>query len=207
MNWQTIKERFQPMLISWCLVGLIYGSTRFIPGDHWLIPELWLDKQIPFSTSGIWFYLSFFLIVPFAFWRVPLERVKTMSTAIIISAVISGIFFVFFPSSLQYPQLMGSESLADKLFHLLLWIDTAQNCFPSLHAAITLISLLGLWQKQKTFANVFYLAVSLAIAYSIIQLRRHLTLDVTAGILLGAFAYAFAMTLHTRKQNIHVGGK
>jgi hypothetical protein len=69
-----IKQRFQPMLISWCLVGLIYGSTRFIPGDHWVIPEFWLDKQIPFSTTAIWLYLSFFLVVPFAFWRAPLVR-------------------------------------------------------------------------------------------------------------------------------------
>jgi membrane-associated phospholipid phosphatase len=124
-----------------------------------------------------------------------------MTLAIIFSAIISGIFFIFFPTSLQYPQVVLGNSLSDKLFHLLLWIDTSQNCFPSLHAAITLICLLGLWQKQKPIANIFYLTMSLAIAYSIIQLRRHLTLDVTAGILVGALTYAFAMMLLFRKQN------
>lgn len=204
MNQQMIKQRIQPMLISWCLVGLVYGSTRFMPGDHWVIPEIWLDQYIPFSTKGIWLYLSFFLAVPFAFWRAPLERIQSMMIAIIISALISGVFFIAFPTTLEYPKVTGN-SISDKLFYLLLLIDTAQNCFPSLHASITTICLLGLWQKQKLFMNCIYFVATLAILYSIIQLRRHLTLDVTAGILVGALAYAFALILRNR-HIINVGG-
>jgi membrane-associated phospholipid phosphatase len=37
--------------------------------------------------------------------------------------------------------------------------------------------------------------VSLAIGYSIIQLRRHLSLDVGAGILLGFATYFMSLTL------------
>jgi membrane-associated phospholipid phosphatase len=199
MNQQLLAQRFLPMLIGWCVVGLIYGTTRFIPGEKWIIPETWLDQQIPFDTQAVWLYLSFFLVVPFAFWRSPMPRVRVMMWAIILSAIISGVFFIFLPSSLDYPQASG-ENLSDKIFHCLLWIDTQQNCFPSLHASITLICLLGLWQKNHIVVNIFYLAVSLAIGYSIIQLRRHLSLDVGAGILLG-FATYFVVSLKLLRKN------
>lgn len=196
------RQRFYPMLIAWISVGLVYGSTRFIGGEKWVIPELWLDQQIPFSTKAVWLYLSFFLVVPFAFWKAELQRVKPMMLAIIISALVSGIFFIFFPTTLDYPQVSGN-GISDKVFYLLLWIDTAQNCFPSLHASITIICLLGLWQKHQPLKNTIYLAATLAIAYAIIQLRRHLTLDVTAGILVGALAYAVPLIWqHTRLQKV-----
>lgn len=197
MNQQLLIQRFLPMLIAWLSVGLIYGTTRFIGGEKWIIPELWLDQQIPFSTHAVWLYLSFFLVVPYAFWYAPLARIKPMMHAIIMSALISGVFFIIFPTTLNYPQVYG-DSLSDKLFYLLLWIDTAQNCFPSLHASITIICLSGLWQKHKWIANTIYLVMTIAIAYSIIQLRRHLSLDVGAGVLVGIFAYCVAVNLRRK---------
>lgn len=189
------KQRMVSMLIGWCAVGIIYGSTRFIPGEHWIIPELWLDQHIRFSTQGIWLYLSFFVVVPFAFLRAPLAKIRPMMMAILISAVISGLVFVIFPTTLVYPEV-NQQTFADKLFYWLLWIDTAQNCLPSLHAALTVICLLGLWNNQKLFLSLIYLIISLAIAFSIIQLRRHLSLDVSAGILVGILSYRVALGLH-----------
>lgn len=189
--YQTIKQRIISMLISWCVVGIIYGSTRFVPGEHWVIPELWLDQQIAFSTQGIWLYLSFFLVVPFAFLYAPLEKIKSMMIAILISAFISGLVFVIFPTTLAYPEF-NQHTFADQVFYWLLWIDTAQNCLPSLHAALTVICLLGLWDKQKILFSFLYLMITLAIGFSIIQLRRHLSLDVGAGALLGIVSYLIA---------------
>ena len=189
--YQTIKQRITSMLISWCVVGIIYGSTRFVPGEHWVIPELWLDRQIPFSTQGIWLYLSFFVVVPFAFLCAPLAKIKSMMIAVVISAFISGLVFVIFPTTLVYPEF-NQQTFADQVFYWLLWIDTAQNCLPSLHAALTVICLLGLWDKQKILLSFLYLMIALAIGFSIIQLRRHLSLDVGAGALLGIVSYLIA---------------
>ncbi len=189
--YQTIKQRITSMLISWCVVGIIYGSTRFVPGEHWVIPELWLDRQIPFSTQGIWLYLSFFVVVPFAFLCAPLAKIKSMMIAVVISAFISGLVFVIFPTTLVYPEF-NQQTFADQVFYWLLWIDTAQNCLPSLHAALTVICLLVLWNNKKRLLSLIYLIISLAIGFSIIQLRRHLSLDVGAGVLLGITAYFVA---------------
>lgn len=190
-----LKHRIISMLIGWCAVGIIYSSTRFIPGEHWVIPELWLDQQIPFSTQGIWLYLSFFVVVPFAFLSAPLAKIKPMMNAILISAVTSGLVFVIFPTTLVYPQF-SQQTFADQVFYWLLWIDTAQNCLPSLHAALTVICLLALWSNQKCFLSLIYVIISLAIGFSIIQLRRHLSLDVGAGIFVGVISYIVALRLH-----------
>ncbi len=189
------KQRMISMLIGWCAVGIIYGSTRFTSGEHWIIPELWLDQQIPFSTQGIWLYLSFFVVVPFAFFTAPLAKIKPMMIAILISALISGLVFVIFPTTLVYPEV-NQQTFTDQLFYWLLWIDTAQNCLPSLHAALTVICLSALWNTQKLFLSLVYLIISLAIGFSIIQLRRHLSLDVGAGILVGIISYIVALGLH-----------
>jgi membrane-associated phospholipid phosphatase len=201
MSVLEFKQRIISMLIGWCAVGLIYGSTRFVPGEHWVIPELWLDQQIPFSTQGIWLYLSFFVVVPFAFLRAPLAKIKPMMIAILISAVISGLVFVIFPTTLVYPEF-SQHTFADQLFYWLLWIDTAQNCLPSLHAALTVICLLALWNNQKIFLSLVYLIISLAIGFSIIQLRRHLSLDVGAGILVGIISYIVAARWHQNSMPI-----
>lgn len=191
INQQLLMQRFLPMLMSWCLVGLIYGSTRFVGGEQWIIPETWLDQQIPFSTMGVWLYLAFFIWVPFAFWRAPLDRIKSMSWAIALSAPISAVFFILLPSSLQYPQVT-STGVSDQVFAFLVWVDTDQNCFPSLHASVSLIGLLGLWQREKILMNGVYLIIVLAIMFSIIQLRRHLLIDLSAGLLVGFVTYQLA---------------
>ncbi len=195
MSIVEFKQRIISMLMGWCVVGIVYGSTRFISGEHWIIPELWLDQQIPFSTQGIWLYLSFFVVVPFAFLSAPLVKIKPMTIAIIISALISGLVFVIFPTTLVYPEF-NQKTLADQIFYWLLWIDTAQNCLPSLHASLTVICLLTLWNNQKILISLTYFVISLAIGFSIIQLRRHLSLDVGAGIFVGILAYIVALRWH-----------
>jgi len=193
-----IKARMMLMLFGWTSVAIIYGTTQFVGGSKWVIPELWLDQQIPFNVQGVWLYLSFFLVIPFAFWKAPFDRVKPMMLAISLSAIISGVFFILFPSTLNYPPVPDGGFSA-QVFHLLLWIDTPQNCFPSLHAALTIICLLGLWEIKKLIQNLLVLTATLAILFSIIQLRRHLTLDLTAGILVGSLSYAIALIRKSRK--------
>ena len=191
------KERIVHMLWSWGTVSLIYGTTRFMPGTRWLIPETWMDAQITFSASGIWFYLAFFLFVPWAFFHAHASRIVRLRYAIQISAILSGIVFVFFPTSLNYPPL-PADSIHAKLFEVLLMIDTVQNCLPSLHAAMTLLALLSLWDWKKKPQSIFYLVIALMIGVSIIQLRRHLLIDVTAGLLVGLIAQLLASKLLIR---------
>ncbi|MET0357259.1 MAG: phosphatase PAP2 family protein [Cellvibrio sp.] len=193
----TMKDRIIHMLWSWGTVGLIYGTTRFMPGERWIIPETWVETQIPFSASGIWLYLAFFLFVPWAFLSAPENRILKLRYAIQISAVISGIVFILFPTSLAYPTV-PEEGFNAKALEILLIVDTAQNCLPSLHAALTFLALVSLWNWKNKFLSIFYLTIALLIGFSIIQLRRHLFIDVTAGLLAGLISLVLAKLILTR---------
>lgn len=186
-----VKNRIIHMLWSWGTVGLIYGTTRFMPGDRWLIPETWVEAHIPFNAGGIWLYLAFFLFIPWAFLFAQTNRILTLRYAIQISAILSGIVFILFPTSLTYPSFMADGINAEAL-KILLVVDTAQNCLPSLHAALTLLALISLWDWQKKIPNLIYLVIALLIGFSIIQLRRHLFIDVAAGLLVGVIAHLLA---------------
>ena len=186
-----VKDRIVQMLWSWATVGLIYGTTRFMPGERWLIPETWVEAQIPFNASGIWLYLAFFLFVPWAFLFAKKNRILTLRYSIQISALLSGIIFIVFPTSLTYPALIA-DGINTKALELLLAVDTAQNCLPSLHAALTLLALISLWNWQQKTQSLVYLIIALLIGFSIIQLRRHLFIDVAAGLLVGIIAQILA---------------
>lgn len=183
--------RLQQLAISWTTVGIIYGATRFTPGKPSLLSESWLDRQIPFNPAGVWLYLAFFLFVPWAFLSAETTKLLRLRYAIQLSAIISGLTFVLYPTTLTYPPI-ASNSIHAMATQWLLAIDTPQNCLPSLHGALMVSCLIALWNWQKKLHSIIYLSISLAIVFSIIQLRRHLTIDVSAGILVGIASYYFA---------------
>jgi membrane-associated phospholipid phosphatase len=139
--------------------------------------------------------------VPLAFLFAKENRIVTLRYAIQISAMISGIIFIMFPTSLSYPPLVA-EGINAKALKMLLLVDTEQNCLPSLHAALTLLALISLWDWQKKITSLIYLVIAILIGFSIIQLRRHLFIDVAAGILVGLIAQGLAkIFLRTICQN------
>jgi membrane-associated phospholipid phosphatase len=79
-------------------------------------------------------------------------------------------------------------STSTSLLKALVWVDSNKNCLPSLHASLTLISVWALWQPRRMLQNTLYVLWAVFIIFSIVQLRRHLSLDVGAGLLVGFMA-------------------
>jgi len=159
--------RLRQMLLGWGCVGLLYNSA-----DRWQAPGTVLqpgaiDRLIPFDPSAVWLYLSFFLLIPVAYLACPTERLRWLRTSFQLSALAAGAVFMAWPTTLSYPPNDGN-SLSSSLLAALTSIDSAQNCFPSLHMALTVLAVWGL-----------------AIAFSIIHLRRHLFIDLVSGTGLG----------------------
>ncbi|WP_143137347.1 phosphatase PAP2 family protein, partial [Burkholderia ubonensis] len=61
--------------------------------------------------------------------------------------------------------------------------DSAQNCLPSLHAALTCLAARALVDARRPWRSALVVLWSAAITYSIVQTRRHLALDISAGVL------------------------
>ncbi|MBA4710323.1 phosphatase PAP2 family protein [Aquitalea aquatica] len=181
-----LPPRLRHLLLGWGSVGCAYTLGSLRSGPAWVLPELASDRLLAFDPSAIWLYLSFFLLVPAAFWLTPPQRLRWLQHAMQLSALLAGLVFLLWPTTLVYPPALSAPSHG--VLQLLLQFDTPGNCLPSLHGALTWLALSALWDGRRPWRNTLLLLWALAIMLAVVQLRRHLTLDLGAGLLLGLFS-------------------
>ncbi|MDR2219956.1 MAG: phosphatase PAP2 family protein [Methylobacillus sp.] len=180
----SLHTRLGMMIVGWGTVGLCYTLGSLTPRTAQVLQETTLDRFIPFNASAIWLYLSFFLLVPAAYLFADAARLKPLMRAMQLSALLAMIVFVAYPTTLAYPVVSPATS-GSTILDLLISFDSARNCLPSLHGALTVLCVIALWQRP--WLNVFVLLWAFAIAWAVIQTRRHLAVDLGAGLLLGVF--------------------
>jgi membrane-associated phospholipid phosphatase len=188
----SIKDRLFNLLISCLPPAAIYSSTSYsaayLINKVQIIPETYIDRLIPFDASGIWLYFLFYLYILYTFLIVSDWEIKPLRLSFIISACVSGIIFVTLPTSIVYPTF-EIDGISSSFLSFLVNSDTTQNCFPSLHGSLLTICTMAIWDKSKKSRSIICLLLTLLMYHSIIQVRRHLFIDLVAGILLGFTAY------------------
>lgn len=189
-----LSARIGLMLAGWGTVGLCYSAGRLTPRVAHVLHEGALDHLVPFDAAAIWLYLSFFLLVPAAYLFAASAQLKPLTRAMQLSAAVAGAIFVAWPTTLVYPAIppgtMGSGVLT-----ALASADSTRNCLPSLHGALTLLCVVALWQRERPWRNTVVLVWALAIMWSVVATRRHLSIDLGAGVMLGAICARFAWSL------------
>lgn len=137
--------RLKQMLLGWGTVGVIYNFSDYLQGEGYQLTPSIIDNLIAFSPSAVWLYLSFFFIVPLGYLSTPLCHLRWLARSMQISALVAGVFYLLWPTTMHYPSFdqMGISAGA---LNRLIAIDSSQNCFPSLHAALTL---LAVWAIAK----------------------------------------------------------
>ena len=199
-DYQSYASRLFQMVLGWGSVALVYFGAGWLEVSPTVIPQVWLDRQLPFTAHAIWVYLSFFLLIPFTYCTVVPRRLSQLRVAMQISAVVSGLFFVLLPTSLNYPPIV-QQGVSSQLLLLLIAVDSPNNCFPSLHASLTVICVLASLHRYKLLRSVGFVLAGFAILLSIIMLRRHLTIDVGGGVAVGILSYMAAQYL-TRRRSV-----
>ncbi len=182
-----LSLRLRAMLLGWGCVGLAYslGAALHAPGR--VIAETALDRALPFTPAAVWPYLSFFVLVPLAYLACAPRHLVWLQRSMQLCALACGLCFVLWPTTLAYPSLEGDgASLA--MLRLLAAQDSSHNCLPSLHGALSLLAMAALWAPGRLVRQCGLLAWGLALAASIVMARRHLALDLGAGIALGVAA-------------------
>lgn len=188
----TFKQRMQYSLVSWFTAALVYIGCGAMNSKPWEIPETLIDKAIPFHASGIWLYLSFYIVIPYAFFTVNSKALKCLSFSFILVSVLSGCIFIFLPSTIGYPEFAMDTSSA-RLLAFVCRNDTDQNCFPSLHASFIALCAFSLLQGARLVRRLFVILFTLVIFYSIIQVRRHVFIDLAGGFILAAIIWSLCV--------------
>lgn len=189
-----LPYRLRAMALGWGAVGVAYTLSGIVQGSGTFIAESALDRRILFDPSGVWIYLSFFVLIPYAYLCADIHRVPWLMRAMQVCALVCGAVFVLYPTILRYPTIDGT-SVSASVLRLLEAGDSAQNCLPSLHAALTSLSVYALINQRRPWRSMLCVLWGVAIIYAIIETRRHLALDLSAGVLVALAGGAFAARL------------
>ncbi len=193
---EGLPSRLRCMLLGWASVGCAYTFGSFWQGSVATLPETVVDHWISFNPIGIWLYCSFFLLVPAAYLLTETEKLLWLQRAMQLCAGGAGIIFLWCPTTISYPSIPESGVHSEAL-RFFIRFDTSNNCLPSLHGALTVLSAWALCNRRQQWRSGIYLAWALAILYAVIQLRRHLFIDLSAGVALGLFS-GFLASFSTR---------
>ncbi len=191
--------RSRHMVLGWGAVGLVYALTSAFQGQGIMLLETALDRMIAFNPAGIWVYLSFFILIPYTFITAQPHKLLWLRRSMQTCALICGLIFLLWPTTLLYPAITGDE-MSQRLLRFLASFDSSQNCLPSLHGALTLLCVWALLDNQRKLHSGLAVLWSVCIFLSIIQLRRHLSIDLAAGMATGLVSGWLCMQWAAKKR-------
>jgi membrane-associated phospholipid phosphatase len=187
------------LLLGWGFVGVIYHLTDSLQGTGQAITPSWVDNLIPFSASAIWAYLSFFLIIPAGYFLTPLKTVRWLTRSMQLAAVGAGLVYLLWPTTIVTP-LDSGQGIESMLLRQLVAVDSAQNCFPSLHIALTLLAVWAIAKSRRHWMTLAFILWGGTVAFSILQLKRHLFIDLAGGVVLALSAGMLVSWMMSRQK-------
>jgi membrane-associated phospholipid phosphatase len=166
-------------------------------------PCLWAEQFITPSRTEVmsFLYMNFFWIAPstsiLLLCRQRWPEFRRVTLSVMVCFYLGYLLYVIFPAApprlvlvyefkrdlLGYPRLFSNFSAS--AFHLLP-VDS-RAAFPSLHAGVSLVALIGAWRYARRWFGVL-LPFVLGLWVSTIYLRHHYTVDLIAGWALAPLA-------------------
>lgn len=197
--------------LRWCqawaagvgTTAALYAMGGAIGRAPHVLPELVPDRWIGFHPEAVWVYLSFFLMQASGFALVPEGARRALVRAFMGCAAVAFVVFLLWPTTLVQPVLSEARAIGPDGWGLTLvrWFDTPANCLPSLHAALAAVSAIALSLRRQRWVTLGAWAWALAICWSAIAVRQHLSVDIVAGWGLGC-AMGWTMLRSSPERNV-----
>ena len=184
------------LYIVWLFVFDSVGRTAAML--HVRDLSLPLDLRIPFVPAFVWPYLLGYLypLLPFLALR-DWHRFNTAVLAVILGNLTAYMVYFFFPLAFPKPEL--GPGLAERIlaFHTNLDFDPGANKLPSFHvASIWIVVLACRKQRLGRWGDAAAIAGAVLISVSTLFVKKHVVLDVLAGLLLALLAWTAARRLY-----------
>jgi membrane-associated phospholipid phosphatase len=175
--------------------------------DAWMFgvqPSVWAERFYhPWLTD--WFSLAYMnyywitlILVFWLYWRGRTREFRTIMLTMIITYYIGFFGYVLFPAASPYlviPDLYsidiwkGTSLVSASIQEIVsLSPDRARDAFPSLHNAITLLTMVMAWRFNKYFFWIF-LPIAVSLPLATIYLRYHFFIDIVGGVIAMLVAY------------------
>ena len=178
---------------------------KLIAIDAWMFgvqPAVWAERFIhPWLTEILSFcYMIFFLFAPLVAFTLYFLKRRTEFRATLVSVILcfyTGYFlYVLFPAvppritlKDMYSLSFKGTPIADAALSIVSILPSdSRAAFPSLHAAVTLLSLLFAWKFVRPLFWIM-LPFCAGLILATIYLRHHYVVDLIAGFALGILAF------------------
>ncbi|MBS3778207.1 MAG: inositol phosphorylceramide synthase [Candidatus Thermoplasmatota archaeon] len=163
---------------------LISIEQDFVAG----FSELWMPATILF------FVFIYIILYPFTLWYTPLyslitnhkKALETLAFSLLFVYLFALPFYLFFPVTNVYTSfdLPSALNIAIPKIEIFFYTTTTQNnCFPSLHTAMSIIITRTIFTTENKRFQFLSLFVMVTVIISVLYLSIHWILDVIGGII------------------------
>jgi len=179
----TSSNKWKKFWVGYLIFCVCYMGTEYFAKHARILPLSQLDTAIPFLEWTVWIYLSQFLLVFLAAWKINDSKILSVTfCAMALASIVSFIVFIAMPTRL--PRVFHCEStICRVMFSCLYLTDSDSNCFPSLHVSISTLASYGLYKSAKKLSGLFLLW-SILIWISTLTTKQHCVIDVVGGIIM-----------------------
>ena len=169
---------------------LFYGLTNYFPlRAPRTLPGFAFESRLePIPWTG-WIYLSYFGLLIFSGLRLRNSGYAARSAgAIAFVITLSGAFFLLYPTTIVRSPLAG-DGLSASVLRWIRRVDPPNNCFPSLHVAMSFICALLLLRTSHR-AGVPVLLWAILVSISTVTTKQHTLLDALGGIAVAVLGFS-----------------
>lgn len=221
-NWTFLRDSL-PFAYCIAIYSNLHDTIHFVnPNDihdklividQWMFgvqPVVWAEQFIhPVLTEIFSFcYMIFFLFAPVVALTLYLQKRRIEFRQTLVSVVLcfytGYLLYVLFPAAPprimlkdMYTLTFSGTPIADAALKMVnLLPSDSRAAFPSLHAAVTLLSLMFAYKFVRRLFWVM-LPFCTGLILSTVYLRHHYVIDLIAGFALGVLAFIFAPRIDT----------
>lgn len=207
---QKIKEYLKPLIITILAVLFqctLYMLCKLIAPQPTLIGNS-IDNKIEFNIFFIipyifWYVLLF--IMPLIFYKKDKKDFIRYILVYLTVSVLADIIYIFYPTTIIRPEISPDQSILHFITNIIFQIDTPpENCFPSLHCAVSFIWILFIIEKTKykSISKILTISISLLVIISTLFIKQHVFIDTISGIALAIIGYIIIKLLKKQTKNI-----
>lgn len=171
-----------------------YIGANLIVGDapHTDI-SMAIDGYIPFIPAFMLFY-----VLSYVQWVIGYIVISHHSqdycykvvTADIIAKMVCFLFYVFFPTTLVRPEVVG-DGFFELVTRIVYGMDPASNLFPSIHCLESwVVFRCALKMKLPKWYKIVMGLFTLGVFASVVFVKQHVFIDIPAGVLVFELGYA-----------------
>lgn len=203
------KIEYKPLILTVVLIAfqsLCYFVSKFFGDNPNLIGGV-IDSKIPFNMwfiipYCIWYLLIF--LIPYYLYKKDKNIFIKYIISYVFCTVIANILFIIYPTYVDRPVVTGT-SILELITRIVFWVDTpAQNCFPSLHCAVSMLFILYMFECKKCplYLKILTLIISILIMIATLYTKQHVFIDLLSGDVLAIVSYIIVNNLKKTNKKV-----